>query len=207
MKSGQHLIGPVKFILLLYQSHVFQFLQQLGHHFIKLLLIRKKLDSLFFQLDIASYLNFNIGGPKQKARSERRMVRFQEAQIINPLLGSFQFAFQVNFRFFADKIIIAIASFKIESDAFIVIIIIGQVFLYGVIQAFHLCRNTVGRDETSFAKYIKYFFGIFHGHSLFHIQYSSSGINQRVLHFTGSFVSIRKVKFIGILRSQLAEKD
>ena len=78
MESRQYFIRPVKFVFFLYQSYTLQFFQQFADYFIIFLLIRKQFGCLFFQFDIASYLNLNISSTKQKARAECRMIGFQE---------------------------------------------------------------------------------------------------------------------------------
>ena len=125
MESRQYFICPVKFVFFLYQSYALQFFQQFADYLIIFLLIRKQFGCLFFQFNIASYLNLNISGTEQESRAECRMIGFQETQVINPLLNRLQFTFQIDFRFLAGKVVITVTAFQIEADTFVIIIIIG----------------------------------------------------------------------------------
>ena len=125
MESRQNFICPVEFVFFLYQSYALQFFQQFADYLIIFLLIRKQFGCLFFQFNIASYLNLNISGTEQESRAECRMIGFQETQVINPLLNRLQFTFQIDFRFLAGKVVITVTAFQIEADTFVIIIIIG----------------------------------------------------------------------------------
>ena len=61
------------------------------------------------------------------------MIRFQEAQVINPFAHSFQLSFQIDPGFLTCKKVISVTRFQIEADAFIIIVILRKIFFKRII--------------------------------------------------------------------------
>lgn len=89
------------------------------------------------------------------------MIRFQEAQVINPFAYSFQLSFQIDPGFLTCKQVISVARFQIEADTFIIIVILRKIFFKRIIVPLDGWRDTIGGNKSSPAQNIEYFFRVF----------------------------------------------
>jgi hypothetical protein len=112
---------------------LFGLCHQLLYNLSEFLLVGKQAGSLFLQFHVTSYLHLNICPSEQESGTKSRMIRFQEAQVINPFAYSFQLSFQIDPGFLTCKKVISVTRFQIEADAFIIIVILRKIFFKRII--------------------------------------------------------------------------